>query len=799
MLIQNLRYSLRMMRRAPIFTAAVILTVALAIAANTTIFSVVNAVMLRPLPFYQPQRLVQVAEKNDKLKLPSFGASVLNFLSWREETRAFEELAAIGFNTFTLTGGGEPEQFSGNRISPALMHVLGLSPILGRAFTADEEKPSAAPVALIGEGVWKRRFGADPAIIGRTVTLNGIPTTVVGVAPASLNLFSAAEIYSPLTIDPSKELRLNHVIIVVGRLKPGVSFHQAQAEMDTIAAHVGQQYPEVRDWGIRLITFFDTFVSAQLKTGLLVLLCAVVFVLLIACANIANLLLARAVARQKEIAVRNAMGAARTQIFRQLLVESVALSVIGGGLGILGAFLAVGTINRLLPPNFLPVPRVQVDESVLLFAMALTITAGVLFGLAPAWRLSKVNLNEVLKETARGADSGARAGLRNGLAASELALATMLLIGAGLLIQSLANLERVQVGFESRGIITFQLAPPPAKYPPDSKAPQFYRALLDSLEAAPGVRSAAVSSGVPFGNGNYTQSPIQSDGQSAALGTAVPIDWRTVSPGYFKTMRVPLRAGRDFTDADDNKSFWVAIVSEGAAKKLWGDANPLGRSFYRLADAKKTPFTVIGVVGDVRNTAINQESPTVYYPLAWRVWPLMDVAVRTEGAPDRLLPTIRQRVRELDAELALANIRTMDEWVASSVAQPRLNAALLGTFAVLALLIAALGIYGILSYSVNQRTREIGVRMALGAQRSRVLGLVVGEGVRLAMFGIGIGLLASIAVGRVLTSLVYGVSVREPRIFLGVSVLLSMIAAAACAIPARRASRIEPIAALRHE
>ena len=799
MLTKNLQYSFRMMRRTPTFTAAVILTVALAIGANTTIFSVVNAVMLRPLPFRQPDRLIQVAEKNDKLKLPSFGASVLNFLSWREETQTFEELAAMGFTTFTLTGAGEPEQFAGNRISPALTNVLGIAPILGRAFTADEEKPSAAPVAMIGEGAWKRRFGSDPAIIGHTITLNGQPTTVVGIAPASLNLFSGAEVYTPLTIDPSKELRLNHVIIVVGRLKPGIPLDRAQAEMDTISAHVGQQYPEVRDWGIHLLTLFDTFVSPQLKTGLLVLLCAVVFVLLIACANIANLLLARAVARQKEIAVRTAIGAACAQVFQQLLTESVSLSVIGGAIGYLGAFLALAAINRLLPPNLLPVASVSLDGSVLLFGMGVTIASGILFGIAPAWRLSKVNLNEALKETSRGTDSGKRGRLRNGLATGELALATMLLIGAGLMIQTLLNLQRVQLGFESRGIITFQLAPPPAKYPIENgKAAQFYRALIDSLEASPGVRSAGVSSGVPFGNGNYTQSPIQSADQSAS-GAAVPIDWRTVSPGYFKTMRVPLLTGRDFTDADDNKSFFVTIVSEGAAKELWGDANPIGRSFYRLADPKKTAFTVIGVVGDVRNTALNQESPTVYYPMAWRVWQLMDVAVRTEGAPDTLLPTIRQRVHELDAELALANIRTMDEWVANNAAQPRLNATLLGTFAGMALLIAALGIYGILSYSVNQRTREIGVRMALGARPSGVLRLIVGEGMALAIIGIGVGVLASIAVGRLLSSIVYGVSVHEPRIFASVASLLAIISAAACTIPAHRASRINPIAALRHD
>jgi putative ABC transport system permease protein len=798
-LIDDLRYSFRMMRRTPMFTAAVILTVALAIAANTAIFSVVNAVMLRPLPFAQPDGLIQVAEKNDKLKLPSFGASVLNFLSWREQTQAFEELAAIGSSSFTLTGAGEAEQFAGNRISPALTHVLGVAPILGRAFTADEEKPSAAPVAMIGEGLWKRRFGADPKLLGHTITLNGAPTTVVGIAPAALNLITGGDIYTPLTIDPSKELRLNHVIFVVGRLKPGISLRQAQAEMDTVSAHVGQQYPEVRDWGIHLITLFDTFVSPQLETGLLVLFCAVGFVLLIACANIANLLLARAVARQKEIAVRTAMGAGRNQVFQQLLTESIALSVIGGTIGVLGAFLAVRAIDRFLPPNLLPVSGVYVDGTVLWFAFGLTIATGVLFGIAPAWRMSKVDLNEVLKQTARGSDAGVRARLRNSLAASELALATMLLIGAGLLIQSLARLQRVHLGFESRGLITFQLAPPAAKYPFDSKAPQLYRALIDSLQSSPGVRSAAISSGIPFGNGNYTSTPIVAAGQSVLpSGTAVPIDWRIVSPGYFKTMRIPLLAGRDFTDADNNATLPVTVVSEATAKKFWGDSSPIGRAFYRSA-VPKTVFTVVGVVADVRNTALNQESPAVYYPMAWHVWPLMDVAVRSEGAPEALLPTIRQRVHELDAELALANVRTMDEWISNNAAQPRLNATLLGIFAAMALLIAAIGIYGILAYSVNQRTREIGVRMALGAQRSRVLRLIVGEGMVIAMLGVGAGLLGSIAVGRLLSSLVYGVSVHDPETFAGVAVLLTIIAVAACAIPAHRASRVEPIAALRHE
>src|SRR5438067_2035869 len=381
MLLNDFRYAVRMMLRTPLFTAAIVLTVALAISANTAIFSVVNAVMLRPLPFGEPNRLVQVAEKNDKLNLPNFGASVLNFLSWREQTHTFSELAAIAFTNFTLSGTGEPEQLTGNRVSPALARVLGLPPVLGRAFTDEEEKPGAAPVVMIGEGLWKRRFGADPNLVGRTITLNGAPTTVIGIAPAALNLISGGDVYTPLTIEPAKELRLNHVIFVVGRLKRGVSLQQAQAEMNTIAARVGQQYPEVRDWGINLVTLFDTFVSAQLKTGLLVLLCAVGFVLLIACANIANLLLARAAARQKEMAVRAAMGASRGRLLHQLLAESTVLSMAGGAAGVMGALWAVRAMNGALPPNLLPVPAVQIDATVLWFAASLTLLTGLLFGI----------------------------------------------------------------------------------------------------------------------------------------------------------------------------------------------------------------------------------------------------------------------------------------------------------------------------------------------------------------------------------------------------------------------------------
>jgi putative ABC transport system permease protein len=800
--MNDVSYTLRMMRRGPLFTATVVLTIALAIGANIAIFSVVNAVMLRPAPFNDPGRLVQIAEKNDKLNLPTFSSSVLNFLSWREQNHSFQEIAAIGYSNYTLTGSGEPEQLSGNLISPALTRMLGIQPIAGRAFTDDEEKPGATPVAMIGEGLWKRRFGADPSLIGRTIMLNGISTTVVGIAPTGLNMITGGDVYTPLTIDPAKEMRLNHLLTTFGRLKPGVSIQQAQAEMDGISIGMGRQYPEIRYWGIHLISLFDTFVSPELKTGLWVLMCAVLFVLLIACANIANLLLARASGRQSEIAIRTAMGASRKRLVHQLLIESVVLCSIGGIAGVGIAAGALRLLNKVLPPNTLPIPAVEMDGYVAAFALGLTVATGLLFGIIPAWLGSKSDLNSVMKHGGRGLAGASGGRLRNTLAAVELALATVLLIGAGLLIQSLSRLEGVRLGFVPDGIITFQLAPPITKYPATGRAQQLYRELLDSLQSIPGARGAAVSSGIPFGAGLYARHPMVTTDQSVLPhDAAVPIDWRIVSPGYFKTMSIPLLRGRDFTDADNATAPHVTIVSQDTARKFWGDADPIGHTLRRSADLR-TPFTVIGVVGDVRDTALDQQTPSLYYPMAARVWPLMDVVVQTSGGDktaEAMLPAIRRKVHELDGELALANVRTMDDWVSNSAAQPRLNTVLLAVFAAVALLIASIGIYGVLAYSVSQRTGEIGVRMALGATPRAVLRLIVGEGMKVALLGIGVGLVAALAMGRVLSSLVFGVPVRDPLTYSGVAVILAAVALAASILPALRAARVDPIVALRHE
>ncbi|HEY1340861.1 MAG TPA: ABC transporter permease [Bryobacteraceae bacterium] len=799
MLLNDLRYALRSLRKTPMFAAAAVLTLALGIGANTAIFSVVNAVLLRPLPFANPERLVLVNEKNDKLRLPNFGSSVLNYLSWKEQAQSFESMAAIGAGNYNLTGRVDPENFGGAAFSPSLLPLLGIQPVAGRGFREGEDRPGAAPVAIISESLWKRRFGGEASLLGGHVTLNGVVYTVVGIAPAALAVLLPGDIWTPLTIDPAREQRLNHVISTVARLKPGVTLRQAQAEMDTVAHRVGQQYPEVRDWGINLVTFFRTFVSPRLQTALLVLLGAVVLVLLIACANVANLLLSRAAARQTEIAVRTAMGAGRGRIVRQLLTESMLLSTTGGAAGLLAALWTIRLINRGLPPNLLPIPAVPIDGGVLLFGLMLTAAAGIVFGLAPAWHASRTDLNAILKQGGRSGGGAARALPRNLLVGAELALSTVLLIGAGLLVQTLLKLERVTLGFRPEGLLTFQVSPPPARYRGPDRQWAFYHSLIESLESIPGVRAAGVSSGLPMGNGNYTATATAPVGPAALpVGEALTVEWRAVSPGFFHAMEIPLLRGRTFTEQDTPSSPRVAIISQLTARRFWGDADPLGHMLRLIGSGLE--FTVVGVVGDTRSTALATDpAPAMYFPAAFRTWPVMDIALRVAGNPDSALPAVRHKVHELDPELPLATVRTMDAWVSSSAAQSRLNAVLLGAFAAVALAIAAIGVYGVLSYSVNRRIREIGLRMALGARQGSVVRLVVREGMIVALAGIAAGLAAAFALKSALTTILFGVQADDPRTFAGVAAVLAGIALVACLLPARRAARIDPVVALREE
>ena len=797
--LHDIRYSLRTLRKTPVFTLAAILTIALGIAANTSIFSVVNAAMLRSLPYADPDRLVRVAEKNDKLNLQLFSVSALNYVSWNEQTRTFERLGAFGNGSYSLTGRGEPEQFAGNPISPSLAPLLGLHPVAGRSFRDGEDRPAGPLVTMISEGLWRRRFNADRAVIGQTLILNGVSYTLVGVMPPALNLLTGGDVWVPLVIDASRENRLNHLNTVVGRLRPGVTFAQAAAEMDTIGRRVVQQYPEVRDWGIQLQTFSDLFVSGELRTALLVLLGAVALVLLIVCANVANLLLSRAVARQKELAVRAAMGASRGRLARQLLTEGLVLSLAGGVAGLLGAGWAVTLLNSL-PQSQQVVTDIRLDSTVLLFTLGASLATGLLFGLAPAWHATSTDLNAVLKQGVRSSKGNVRTLVRSGQAGAQLALATLLVVGAGLLTQSLVRLQHVPLGFNQDRVLTFQLALPAATYDTHAKAWAFDREMLESIQGLPEVQSAGISSAVPFGAGSYTRTPVSTPSRSVMpVGSAVPVDWRVVSPGYFHTLGIPLLSGRDFTEQDAPGALQVTIVSRATARKFWGEDDPIGKVIHIVAAKTNNDYTVVGVVGDVRNTALNQEWPAMYYASSFRLWPLMDVAVRTRGNPEAILPAVRRRIHALDPELPISNVRTLGEWVSASASQPRFNAVLLMAFAGIALVIAAIGIYGVLACSVTHRTQEIGVRMALGADRWTVVGLVVREGLTVSLAGIGVGLAAASGMSRVLASLLFGIDARDPLTFTAAAVALAVVALIACAVPAWKASRVDPIVALRAE
>jgi len=799
MLLNDLRFAVRTLFKTPVFAFAAVLTLALGIGATTSIFSVVNAVLLRALPYPEPERLVIVNETNNRLHIQNFSSSVLNYLSWKEAAQSFDAMGAVGGASYNLVGRGDPENFGGAIITPSLIPLLGIQPVRGRAFREGEDAPSAARVVMISEGLWKRRFGGDESLIGAHLNLNGVDYTLIGIAPPSLTLLTNGDVWTALTINPGREFRLNHMITTVARVKRDVSIRQAQAEMETVVSRLKIHYPELKDWGVNIVTFFRTFVSEQLQTALLVLLAAVLFVLLIACANVANLMLSRAQSRQSEIAVRTAIGAGRGRLIRQLLTESMLLALCGGGAGILAALWTIRLMNRGLPPNIIPIPRIPIDGGVLAFALAVTLLTGLVFGLAPAWDASRTDLAAILKQGGRGGVGTARKLTHRLLVGGELALATVLLIGAGLLIQTLVRLQGVTLGFNPTGVLTFQVTPSPAKYPGPARQWPLYRSMIEALETIPTVRGAAISSAVPMGAGAYTTTPTTAPAPSLmAPGDAIPVDWRAVSPGYFRMMEIPVLRGRTFTEQDATTNPPVTMVSQRTARRFWGDQDPLGR-VVRLTSSGRE-WTVIGVVGDVRNTALATDpAPAVYFPSAIRLWPAMDVAVRTAGKPESVLPAVRAKIRELDSQLPIATVRSMDEWVANSASASRLNAILLAAFAGVALLIAAIGVYGVLSYSVNRRVREIGLRMALGAQQGSVLKLVVVEGMLVALIGIGAGLAGAFAVGRALSTLLFGIRPNDPPTYALVASVLAMIALIACVAPARRAARIDPVIALREE
>jgi predicted permease len=804
-LSQDLRYGMRMLLKNPGFTIVAVIALALGIGANTAIFSVVNTVLLRPLPYKNPERLVMVWEENSKQGFPRDTPAAANYIDWRDQNHVFEAMAAMTEISFNLTGAGEPERIDGQRVSASLFRLLGVDPQLGRAFLPEEDQQGANQVVILSHGLWQRRFGSDPAIIGRTINLDGQSFTVVGVMPRNFQFPSRTDqLWVPIAFS-AKEAgeRGNHYLEVIARMKPGVSLQQAQAEMTTIATRLQQQYPQTNTSIGAVITPLHEHVVGNIKSALLILLGAVAFVLLIACANVANLLLARAAVRQKEIALRLALGASRPRMTRQFLTESVLLSAFGGGVGLLLAIVALDVLKRFIPPNISQAQAITIDAKVLVFTILVSIATGLLFGLAPAAQMANSDLNDTLKETGRDSAAGAHGNrIRGFLIISEVAVSFLLLIGAGLLINSFIRLRHVDPGFRSENLLTMKIVLPETRYPDKQRRSLFYDELLRRVETLPGVASAAVATNLPLtSSGNSVGIAIE--GRADPAPDRVPIViTRVVSSGYFKTMTIPLLEGRVFTEGDKADSPPAVVISETTARRFWPGENALGKHIKVGRSTSRQPWlTVVGVVKDVRQfELIIEPQPQMYLPYRQAdFFEPRSMIIRTNFDPLSLAGTVRQTVWEIDKDQPVSDISSMEEIVSDSVARQRFSMLLLGIFAGLALVLAAVGIYGVMSYSVAQRTREIGIRMALGAQRSDVLKMTVGHGFRLVLTGVAIGLAAAFVLTRVMSTLLFGVSPTDPLTFITISIVLVSVAVLASYVPARRATRVDPMFALRYQ
>jgi putative ABC transport system permease protein len=800
---QDLRYGARMLWKKPSFTLIAVITLALGIGANTAIFSVVNAVLLRPLPYPEPARLIRLWESNPGRGWPEFSVAAPNFEDWRKQQAVCSQLAAYETTTFNLTGSGEPERVAALGVTASLFPALGVLPARGRNFLPAEEQAGGNRVAILSDGLWQRRFGADPQLIGRQIQLNGESYTVVGVMPPLFQLTRGTEVWVPLMLDqavyPWRADRSNHTLQVIGRLKQGVSLTQAQAAMDTIAHRLEQQYPKSNaGWGVRIRTFYDWVVPEQIRRSMLVLFAAVGFVLLIACANVANLLLARASSRQREMAVRAALGASRARVMRQLLTESLLLAGLGG---LAGTLLALWGARILKASTALNIPRLdetRLDLRVLGFTLIVSLLTGLIFGLAPAWQASKLDLNETLKEGGRSGGSGARHRLRGAMVVGEVALALVLLVGAGLMIRSFAQLQNVPLGFAPQNVLTMQVYLPTSKYGQGAPV-NFFNQLLERLRAVPGVTDAAAVTQPPLaGSVGWTQE-ITLEGREAAPADAkLSVRTFAITPRYFQTMGIPLLQGRDFTAQDRRDAPLTFIVSEAFARRFWPNENAIGKRF--RTDAFNLFGTVVGVVGNVRNVSLDDEGGAAFYfSQSYIGLSGLVVVVRTVAPPETMTAALRARVHSLDRDLPVYNVRTLEQLVAKAAGQPRFQTLLLGLFGTAALLLAAIGIYGVMAYAVTQRTHEIGVRMALGAQARDVRALVVRQGMRLALVGVALGLALAFGLTRFLKGLLYQVSTTDALTFVLIPSLLVGVTLLACYVPARRATKVDPTVALRSE
>jgi putative ABC transport system permease protein len=800
----DIRYALRNLLRRPGFTLIAVVTLALGIGANTAIFSAINALLLKPLPFPELDRVVAIWDK-----LPSRGVlhnevTLANYLDWQAQNQSFEQLALFRWWSANLTGVEPPERIQGFLVTANFLDAIGMKPIMGRNFSPEENQPGKDAVAVITHSLWQRRFGGDPNIVNKTITVNSIVRTVVGVMPERFNFPKGAEVYAPLAMTPElMKSRGNHSYYVIGRLKPGVSIASAQADTDNLTARLEQQYPETNTgWGATVFPIVADTVRMY-DTALWVMMGAVGFVLLIACANVANLMLARASGRQKEIALRTALGASRWRIIRQLLTESVLVALIGGALGVLVGFWGIDALRAANPADaakFAPGwYQLGIDLPVLAFTLGLSLFSGIVFGLAPAWQASKPNLNSSLKEGSR-QNSGSSHRLRSSLVVFEVALSLMLLVGAGLLARSFLSLLRTNPGFNPDNVLTMNLVLPVAKYKEQAQRAAFYNDLVQRVKAYPGVESAAAVNYLPLGGSNSSDGYLIEGVPEPAAGQENEGRYRVATPDYFRTMGIPLVRGRGFSDQDKAGAPRVAIVNETLARKHWPNEDAVGKRIRFYGPPERTGWMeIVGVVEDVRHELNLPVTPEYYLPYAQDSWSAMVLVARTSVDPASLAAGLRQQVWAVDKDQPVFDVRTMQEVRSMSVALYSFSSVMLAIFAGIALVLASIGIYGVMAFAVTQRTQEIGIRMALGARAVDVLKLVVRHGMKLALLGIAIGLVGSWALTRFMKQLLVGVETTDVLTFSVVSVCLLVAAFIACYLPARRATKVDPLEALRYE
>jgi len=805
--IQDIRYAARKLSRTPGFTIIAAFTLALAIGATTAIFSVIDGVLLKPLPFREPERVVRITNLRDGNRMVS---SVPDFVDFRTQTKSFSSMAAIDNQPMNLTGGSEPERVASARVSASFWSLLGVTPAVGRGFAPNEDAQSAGRVVVVSDGLWTRRFGADRRLVGKTISLDGNAYTVVGVAPPRFNYPDNPDVWVPLVFSASdldQENRGGHWIGVIGRLAPNVSAAQATAEMVALTRRLEKQFPESNTNLSAAVMPLQEYMVGDVRPALYVMLGAVAFVLLIACANVANLLLVRAAARESEMAVRTALGAGAWRIVRQLVTESVLLAIIGGVLGTLLALWGVDLLVAMAPRGLPRINEVAVNPTVLLFTAAVTALTGVLFGLFPALQAARANVSGMLKEGMRGSSSGvASRRARNGLVMTEMALAVVLLVGAGLLIRSFSKLIAVDPGFRAERVITFNIAAPETKYGQYAQLRGLVADLTERMKRVPGVQGAAVVSGLPLSNA-MMRTWVHIDGTPPDRPAERKItDVAMATPGYFAAMGIPLVSGRDFTDRDGSGAPVVSIINQEFAKRFFPNENPIGKRISLGWDADTGSAggnmtlggEIIGVVANVKRRGLSEEIiPETYASFMQPTFSSFSVVVRSTADPATAMAAIRAQMRELDPDLPLSELRQLKELVSQSVSRPRFYTMVLGVFAAIALVLAAVGIYGVISYAVSLRTRELGIRIALGATGRQVSGLVLQQGVTLALAGVVIGGVGAYWLTRLIAKLLFGVGATDPLTFFGVAGLLTAIAALASYIPARRAARVDPLLAMR--